>query len=144
MTHRLTSESLVFPHYYHLNLHKEIQRVCILLRLHFIYQACSPHTMSSLLITRSVSQSIISRSTTIKQNLLSVRSASVKVDQTRRENHPEKEHKDEHKTYANKSTLVRDKFEHEAKKPDPQPEPSRSTGIEPHGPDGVKAGTGGR
>lgn len=100
--------------------------------------------MSCLLSARTVTRSLISRSTTINQNLLSVRSASVKVDQTKQGNHPEKEHKDEYKTHANKSTLVTDKFKHGVKKPDPQPEPDRSTGIEPHGPDGVEAGKGRR
>ena len=107
-------------------------------------QASKVQAMSSLLTTRSLSRSLISRSITIKQNFASLRSASVKVDQTKEENDPENEHKDEHKAHANKSTLVKDKFEHGAKKPDPQPEPDRSTGIEPHGPDGVEAGKGRR
>jgi len=62
-----------------------------------------------------------------------------KFDQTKESNDPSKAHRSEHETQAQKSE---DREEsHPAKQPDPQQSPSKSTGIEPEGPDG-KAGEG--
>ncbi|KAI0863526.1 hypothetical protein F4860DRAFT_65932 [Xylaria cubensis] len=63
-----------------------------------------------------------------------------KFDQTKESNDPSKGLRPEHKTQAKQAESSEGK-DHPAKQPDPQPAPSKSTGIQSDGPDS-KAGEG--
>ncbi|RYC65220.1 hypothetical protein CHU98_g979 [Xylaria longipes] len=64
----------------------------------------------------------------------------IKFDQTKESNDPLKGLKPEHKAHA-KQTGSNEGEDHPAKQPDPQPAPSKSTGVRYDGPDS-KAGEG--
>jgi hypothetical protein len=57
------------------------------------------------------------------------------VDQTKSNNDPSQEKRDEHVKAGNKASSA-EGSDHPAKHPDPQKPPERSTGIETRGPDG--------
>ncbi|KAH6648386.1 hypothetical protein BKA67DRAFT_661367 [Truncatella angustata] len=64
------------------------------------------------------------------------------VDQTKKNNESSQEHKDSHRQQATKAGSSGSSEGHPAKQADPQPSPSKSTGIETDGPGSSKAGTG--
>ncbi|MCJ1430790.1 hypothetical protein MMC27_000140 [Xylographa pallens] len=69
-----------------------------------------------------------------------VRFASVKVDQTKKDNDPSQTQEESHKAQASETDSNKKDKTHPAQQPDPQKEPSRTTGIEKEGAGGVKAG----
>ncbi|MCJ1474082.1 hypothetical protein MMC13_002740 [Lambiella insularis] len=68
--------------------------------------------------------------------------ASANFDQTKKGNDPTQELQANHKVQAQETTSDKRDKAHPAQQPDPQKEPSRSTGIEKEGPDGARAGRG--
>ncbi|MCJ1395433.1 hypothetical protein MMC18_008319 [Xylographa bjoerkii] len=68
------------------------------------------------------------------------RFASVKVDQTKKDNDPSQSQEESHKAQASETDSDKQDKAHPAQQPDPQKEPSRTTGIEKEGAGGVKAG----
>ncbi|MCJ1287717.1 hypothetical protein MMC26_007069 [Xylographa opegraphella] len=71
-----------------------------------------------------------------------VRFASVKIDQTKKNNDPSQPQEESHKAQASETDSDKVDKAHPAQQPDPQKEPSRTTGIEKEGAVGVKAGRG--
>ncbi|MCJ1384763.1 hypothetical protein MMC17_007881 [Xylographa soralifera] len=71
-----------------------------------------------------------------------VRFASVKVDQTKKDNNPTQPQEESHKAQASETDSDKIDKAHPAQQPDPQKEPSRTTGIEKEGAGGVTAGRG--
>ncbi|MCJ1295453.1 hypothetical protein MMC34_007016 [Xylographa carneopallida] len=71
-----------------------------------------------------------------------VRFASVKVDQTKKNNDPSQPQEESHKAQASETESDNIDKAHPAQQPDLQKEPSRTTGIEKEGAGGVVAGRG--
>jgi hypothetical protein len=67
--------------------------------------------------------------------------AAVLADQTKKNNSPGQENTEAHEQAATKTSHEESEGQHPAKRPDPQEPPTRSTGIQPEGPDG-RAGDG--
>ncbi|OAP55425.1 hypothetical protein AYL99_10398 [Fonsecaea erecta] len=63
------------------------------------------------------------------------RGVATVVDQTKHDNDPDLDKRDEH-VRAAKSVTTKEGRDHPAKQPDPQKPPERSTGVETQGPDG--------
>lgn len=62
--------------------------------------------------------------------------ARVIVDQTKKDNSPDGQQDPAHEEKAAQTDRSKSAASHSAKQPDPQVRPTRSTGIEPSGPDG--------
>ncbi|KAI1143618.1 hypothetical protein F5Y05DRAFT_361971 [Hypoxylon sp. FL0543] len=65
---------------------------------------------------------------------------AIRADQTRKSNDPSEEQKEGHHKQAKKTTSGEDR-DHPAKQPDPQPSPSKPTGVRSEGPES-KSGEG--
>ncbi|MCJ1397426.1 hypothetical protein MMC11_000619 [Xylographa trunciseda] len=96
-----------------------------------------PLTQRALPLLRS---SVSAHNLTFPNPLGPLRFASVKVDQTKKNNDPSQSPEESHKAQASETDSDKVEKAHPAQQPDPQQEPSRTTGIEKEGAGGVKAG----
>ncbi|KIW62294.1 hypothetical protein PV04_10478 [Phialophora macrospora] len=103
------------------------------------YNAIARHRLPGVSVLGRVSQRNFS-STAFKpsgggKSPPSSATGNIVVDQTKINNDPNKEKKEEHVKAGNKASSAEGR-DHPAKQPDPQKPPERSTGFETEGPDG--------